>query len=249
MNSIFGLHSVEALLKNKPEQIEIVYIDSHRQDKRVVQLVELLDQASIKYEYISKNILDKKAPGVNHQGIVAMVANNSSLLPQISFKDFLKEKSASESSIVIVLDGITDPHNLGAIIRTCDCFGVDAVIVPKDNSASVNATVAKTSAGAVNYVPVIVVNNLARTLEELKEHNYWIAGTTLAENSVELFDFTPDKKIVWVMGSEDKGIRRLVAENCDYLVSIPMEGNTQSLNVSVAAGVVLSYTKYVKKKN
>lgn len=250
MNFIYGLHSVEALLKNNPEQVEVVYIDSQRQDKRVVQLIELLDTAAIKYEHVGKSLLDKKAAGVNHQGIVAIIAHKSaSLLPQISLKDFLKEKSANDSSVIIVLDGITDPHNLGAIIRTCDCFGVDAVIVPKDNSASVNATVAKTSAGAVNYIPVIVVNNLARTLEELKEHNYWIAGTTLAENSVELFDFVPDKKIVWVMGSEDKGIRRLVAENCDYLISIPMEGSTQSLNVSVAAGVVLSYTKYVKKKN
>jgi len=244
-NLVYGFHSVEALLKNKPESIEVVYIDDERQDKRLQVLVGLINDAGLKINLTRGASLDKISAGARHQGVIAVInTDDSSSLPSLTLKQLLDGVSVKENSIVIVLDGVTDPHNLGAIIRTCDCFGVDAVIIPKDNSANINATVAKTSAGAVNYVPVIIVNNLARTLEELKESGYWIAGATLAEGSVDLFGFVPDKKIVWVMGSEDKGIRRLVAEGCDYLVSIPMQGHTQSLNVSVASGVVLSYTRY-----
>lgn len=244
---MYGFHSVEALLSSSPETIKMVYIDSERKDRRLQQLVASANQHSLKIEAACGDKLDKITGMAKHQGVVAILESLQSVT-QLTLKELIGAAESKENSIILVLDGITDPHNLGAIIRTCDCFGVDAVIIPKDNSASINATVAKTSAGAVNYLPVIVVNNLARTLEELKEAGYWIAGTTLADNSVDMFCFTPDKKMVWVMGSEDKGIRRLVAENCDYLVSIPMFGQTQSLNVSVAAGVVLSYTRYSTKK-
>lgn len=242
---IYGFHSVNPLLWQNPAAIEVVYLDNKRQDKRATEIMELVHQHNVPLELVSGAKLDKLCGTSKHQGIVALLnVSSSSSAKELNLKALMGELAELNSATIMVLDGITDPHNLGAIIRSCDCFGVNAIILPKDNSATVNATVAKVSSGAINHVPVLVVNNLARTLDEIKEHGFWIAGTTLTERSVNLFEFTPDKKMVWVMGSEGEGIRRLVAESCDYLVSIPMSGSTQSLNVSVAAGVVLSYAKY-----
>ena len=246
-NIVYGFHSVSPLIWQSPETIQIIYVDGKRQDKRTQDLLDAANDKKVAVELVGAAKLDKISATNKHQGVVAVLLETVSK-KDISLKSVLKNLADKPDSTLVVLDGITDPHNLGAIIRTCDCFGVDAVIIPKDNSANVNATVAKVSSGAINNVPVIVVNNLACTLEDIKEQGYWIAGTTLSERSVELFDFVPDKRMVWVMGSEGDGIRRLVAENCDYLVSIPMFGNTQSLNVSVATGVVLSYAKYQGKK-
>lgn len=245
-NVVYGFHSIMPLIWQHPESIEIVYLDSKRQDKRSQELINVAADAGVVVESVSGTKLDKIAETNKHQGVVA-VLNSNTTKKDFNLKTVLNELSEKDNSIIVVLDGVTDPHNLGAIIRTCDCFGVDAVIVPKDNSASINSTVAKVSSGAINNVPVIVVNNIARALEEIKDYRYWIAGTTLADSSVDLFSFKPDARMVWVMGSEGDGIRRLVAENCDYLVSIPMYGSTQSLNVSVAAGVVLSYSRYFQK--
>lgn len=245
-NIVYGFHSVSPLVWQNPDSIEVIYLDGKRNDKRVSELLATAKEAGVVIEMVNATKLDKIASSNKHQGVVAVLVEQISK-KDLSIKTILAELQERESSIIVVLDGITDPHNLGAIIRSCDCFGVDAVIVPKDNSASINSTVAKVSSGAINNIPVVVVNNLARTLDDIKEYGYWIAGTTLADTSVSLFDFKPDKKMVWVMGSEGDGIRRLVAESCDYLVSIPMFGNTQSLNVSVATGVVLSYNRYVTK--
>lgn len=242
-NLVYGFHSVSPLVWQSPETIQIVYLDGKRQDKRTQDLLDAANDKNVAIELVGAAKLDKLCGSNKHQGVVAVLLEKLSK-KDISLKAVLKELADKPNSTLMVLDGITDPHNLGAIIRTCDCFGVDAIIIPKDNSANVNATVAKVSSGAINNVPVIVVNNLACTLEDIKEADYWIAGTTLADRSVNLFEFKPDQRMAWVMGSEGEGIRRLVAENCDYLVSIPMYGNTQSLNVSVAAGVVLSYAKY-----
>lgn len=244
-NIVYGFHSTMPLLWQHPESIEVIYLDSKRQDKRSQELINVAADAEVIVEIVSGSKLDKIAETNKHQGVIAVLKNEINK-KEFNLKYILNDLSEKERSIIVVLDGITDPHNLGAIIRTCDCFGVDAIVVPKDNSASINSTVAKVSSGAINNVPVIVVNNIARALEEIKDQRYWIAGTTLADNSVDLFSFKPDDRMVWVMGSEGDGIRRLVAENCDYLVSIPMYGNTQSLNVSVAAGVVLSYNRYTQ---
>ncbi|HMT02493.1 MAG TPA: 23S rRNA (guanosine(2251)-2'-O)-methyltransferase RlmB [Burkholderiales bacterium] len=144
---------------------------------------------------------------------------------------------------------MTDPQNLGAIIRTADCFNVDAIILPKNNSANVdNAIVSKTSSGAINFIPIITVNNISQTIENLKKNDFWIAGTSLSPNSINLFNFKPQSKLVWVMGSESTGMRRLTTESCDYLVTIPTSGTTQSLNVSVATGIVLAYTRFMHQK-
>ena len=239
---IYGFHSVSSLVWQDPMLIETIYLEQKRQDKRTQELITIAKEHNILLELVNNNQLDKLCSSSRHQGVAASL--KADLNNKLSIKELLLKTVEQEYSSIVVLDGVTDPHNLGAIIRSCDCFGVDAVIIPKDNSAGINATVAKVSSGAVSQIPVIVVNNLARTLEEIKDSGYWIAGTTLAEKSVSLFEFKPDKRMVWVMGSEDSGIRRLVQENCDYLVSIPMYGNTQSLNVSVATGVVLSYGKY-----
>lgn len=245
-NIVYGFHSVSPLIWQSPETIQIIYLDGKRQDKRTQDLLDAANDKNVAIELVGAAKLDKISGTNKHQGVVAILLETVSK-KDLNLKTILKNLADKPDSTLVVLDGITDPHNLGAIIRTCDCFGVDAVIIPKDNSANVNATVAKVSSGAINNVPVIVVNNLACTLEDIKEQGYWIAGTTLADRSVSLFDFVPDKRMVWVMGSEGEGIRRLVAENCDYLVSIPMFGNTQSLNVSVATGVILSYAKYQSK--
>lgn len=247
-NLIHGFHSITPLLWQNPENIEVIYLDNKRKDKRVQEVLDIVNEHQINLELLSGSQLDKLAGSSKHQGIIAKLATERVTAKQINLKELLKELDSHEKASIVVLDGVTDPHNLGAIIRTCDCFAVDAIIIPKDNSASINATVAKVSSGAINHIPVLVVNNLARTLDEIKEHDYWIAGTTLADRSVSLFDFVPDKKMVWVMGAEGSGIRRLVAESCDYLVSIPMYGSTQSLNVSVATGVILSYAKYTASK-
>ncbi|MDD3266219.1 MAG: 23S rRNA (guanosine(2251)-2'-O)-methyltransferase RlmB [Burkholderiales bacterium] len=243
-NLIFGFHSVNPLVWQQAESIEVLYIDNKRNDKRATELIKIAEEKNILIELVSNKYLDNLIKSNKHQGVIAKLAEEMSKAKTYTLKGVLTDLEAKSNSTIVVLDGITDPHNFGAIIRTCDCFGVDAVIISKDNSVGVNATVAKVSSGAINNIPVVVVNNLVTALDDIKEHGYWIAGTTLNERSVSLFEFKPDNKMVWVMGSEGSGLRRLVAETCDHLVSIPMFGNTQSLNVSVAAGVVLSYSKY-----
>ncbi len=239
---LYGFHSISALLQQAPKSILKLILDKDRQDKRIHSLLELARVHKIVVEELNSAQLDAIAHNGKHQGVIAIIED---ALPQLSFKELLVHLAQLEQASIMVLDGITDPHNLGAIIRSCECFGVAAVILPKDNSAQLNATVAKVAAGALSFIPVVVVNNLTRALEQLQEHDFWVAGTTLDTRSVPLFDFKPAKRMAWVLGSEGSGIRRLVAESCDYLVSIPMYGQTQSLNVSVAAGVVLSYAKYL----
>lgn len=250
-NLIYGFHAIEAYLKANPELIELVYIEPKKQqDQRIKELTTNLAKLEITFNYCELDKVIKNSHKLNHQGVIAYLKSDS-LSPQDSFtnlKDALQEICNNEQSIVLILDGITDPHNLGAIIRTCDCFKVDLIILPKNNSANINnPIVAKTSSGAISHIPVITVNNLSTAIQTLKECDYWIAGTSLEPHSVNLFEFKVPSKLTWVMGSEGKGMRRLIKENCDYLVTIPMYGNTSSLNVSVATGVILSYTRLCGK--
>lgn len=244
INFIYGFHAVSGLVWQNPGAIDVIYMALNRNDKRVNELLAIAKEHAIAVESVSNSKLDKMCSSVKHQGVAVQLKDELGK-NSINLKVLLTKLALNASSTIVVLDGITDPHNLGAIIRSCECFGVDAVIIPKDNSANINATVAKVSSGAISHIPVIVVNNLSRSLDEIKEFGYWIAGTALSDSSVSLFDFKPDKKMVWVMGNEGTGIRRLVLESCDYTVSIPMYGNTNSLNVSVATGIVLSYAKYM----
>lgn len=241
-NLIYGFHSVIGFIKNNVQYIDVMYIDQNRKDKRQNECLVLIKQYNVPFEFVNNERLNSLVGTVNHQGIVARIKMQKKIMPNLDL--LLEGFRDKKNALILILDGITDTHNLGAIIRTADCFGVDMIIVPKDNAANAdNPVVAKVSSGAVNNIPIITVNNLNRTIELLKNHEFWIAGTSLTNTSVELFDFRADGRIAWVMGSEDHGIRRLVAKNCDYLVTIPMFGKTQSLNVSVATGVILSYTR------
>ena len=244
-NLIYGFHSVTNYVKNNPGSIEQIYFDIKRKDKRQQELITLTVKHDIKTSMLSDSELNNLTGTTTHQGVAAKVKPLVKLtLNQIL--ESLKNKTAAQ---ILILDGITDPQNLGAIIRSAECFGVDAIILPKDNSANTdNAVVAKASSGAINNLPIITVNNISQAMETLKEHEFWIAGTCLSPNSINLFDFKFSGKLAWVMGNEGSGIRRLVQENCDYLIKIPLQGNTQSLNVSVATGIVLAYANYMQDK-
>lgn len=241
---IYGFHSVEAAILNTSENIDYIAVDNERRDKRINSILSIASH--IKIQAINSKSLDRLTGVDTHQGVAAILKTSSgSSQVKLEFKELLSKLDNKDDGIVLILDGITDVHNFGAIIRSADCFGIDAIIIPKNNSASINnPIVAKVSSGAINTIPIIMVNNLSATITQLKEHDFWIAGTALAKNSINLFEFKCNKKIAWVMGSEGSGIRRLVSENCDYLVTIPMQGHTESLNVSVAAGVVLAYTRF-----
>jgi 23S rRNA (guanosine2251-2'-O)-methyltransferase len=229
---IFGFHSITAHIKANPLKTAIIYVSADRNDRRLQELLHLAKGQNIAINECSNDKLNSlTSKTTKHQGVVAeIVASRDNM----TLEEFLASTDDLKSGIVLILDGVTDPQNLGAIIRTADCFGVCGIIIPKDNSASAdNDVVAKVSSGAVHHLPIIVVNNISRAMEKLKEKEFWIAGTVLDDKAVDLFEFKPTNKIAWVMGSE----------NCDYYVTIPLYGKTQSLNVSVATGVVLSYTK------
>ncbi len=243
-NLIYGFHSIISSIRAKPQSLETIYIDSKRQDKRAQELINLASLHKIKIKMASSSELSSLSSTDSHQGVIATIKTKT--MPTL--KDLINELEAKANATILVLDGITDPHNLGAIIRTADCFGVDAIILPKNNSANIdNPVVAKVSSGAINNISVITVNNISQTLDTLKQHQFWIAGTALDPIAVNLYEFKPSNKMVWVMGNEGTGIRRLVTEHCDYLVTIPMLGKTQSLNVSVATGIVLSYINFTQK--
>ena len=249
--NIYGFHSVMAILKDNASCVDVIYVDKNRKDKRVTDLINLAEGNNTIIKIVESKVIDKLALNASHQGVIALCKSSVLDLARqnMTLNELLDILETKSDAVIMILDGITDPHNLGAIIRTCDCFAVDAVIIPKDNSASINSTVDKVSSGAVNNIPIITVNNLVTCMEKLQSSGFWLAGTSLTDESVELYKFKPSQKIAWVMGSESTGLRRLVSETCDYLVSIPMLGKTQSLNVSVATGVVLSYTRLLMHNN
>lgn len=189
-----------------------------------------LDRKHIKYEIVDRYKLDKMAKGGNHQGALAEV--DSYKLAEL--KDIIKK----ENGLIVILDGITDPHNLGAIIRTCECAGVDGVIYKKHNSVKINETVAKVASGALEHMKVVEVTNLTNTIKKLKDEGYWIVGTTGKANDLYT-DVDYNRNIVIVIGAEGDGVSRLVLEECDYKVKIDMCGVVDSLNASVATGVLL----------
>lgn len=231
---IYGVHAVEALLRHHPKRVKQLWLVEGRQDPRVQALVQLAGEARVPVGQRERRELDEWAEGV-HQGVVAEVSPS-----QVWGENFLDELLARNESVplLLVLDGVTDPHNLGACLRTADAAGVQAVIVPKDKSATLNATVRKVACGAAEVVPLVAVTNLARTLEKLQRQGLWIVGTA-GEATQEIFDLDLRGPSVLVMGAEGKGMRRLTREHCDYLAKLPMGGSVSSLNVSVATGVCL----------
>ena len=233
---IYGLHAVESLLKHNPVAVLQLWLQRGRRDKRLHNIARLAEKHRIHVETIAADKLDKKLPGAVHQGVIASVrpvAANSVSLEQLCERDRL---------LLLVLDAVQDPHNIGACLRTADAVGADAVIVSKNRSPGLTAVVRKVSSGAADSVPFVQVSNLARSLQMLREHGVWIVGAA-GDADCSLYDCEVGAKTALVMGSEGKGMRRLTREHCDQLVSIPMRGSVESLNVSVATGVCLYHIR------
>ncbi|MET0535253.1 MAG: 23S rRNA (guanosine(2251)-2'-O)-methyltransferase RlmB [Steroidobacter sp.] len=232
---IFGLHAVRTLLQQRPERAATLLLQKGRDDARMQELVQLAQAKSIKTEWRDQHDLDRLAGSERHQG-ACLEIRSVGVLGEGALDDLLD--AATTPPLLLVLDGVQDPHNLGACMRTADAAGVAAVIVPKDRAAGLSATVRKVASGAAETVPLIQVTNLARTLRWLKEREIWIVGTE-DQATQSLYGAKLTGPIAIVLGAEGTGLRRLTRENCDLLVSIPMRGVVESLNVSVAAGVLL----------
>lgn len=242
MDIIYGIHSVEAAILNQAANIKEILFEEYDHSLRHKELYTLALESCIYVKQVSGIALNNLSKRQNHQGVIAILNSKRS---NTSIDQLLANLKNNNNALILILDGITDPHNLGAIIRSADCFAIDAIILPKNNSANINNPIVhKTSSGAVNNLEVVSVNNISRTIRQLQSSQFWIAGTSLANTSISLYNFKPSNRMAWVMGNEGRGIRRLVSENCDYLVNIPTFGKTQSLNVSVAAGIILAYTRH-----
>ncbi|MBT1121687.1 23S rRNA (guanosine(2251)-2'-O)-methyltransferase RlmB [Stutzerimonas nitrititolerans] len=234
LERVYGLHAVEALLRHHPKRVKQVWLAEGRGDPRVRVLLELAEQARVRVGQCERREMDAWVEGV-HQGVVAEVSP-SQVWGEAMLEELLDR--AEGPPLLLVLDGVTDPHNLGACLRTADAAGALAVIVPKDKAATLNATVRKVACGAAEVVPLVAVTNLARSLEKLQQRGLWVVGTAgEAEQVIYAQDLTGPT--VLVMGAEGKGMRRLTREHCDFLVRLPMAGSVSSLNVSVATGVCL----------
>ena len=233
---LVGFHAVTARLRQRPASVRELYVASGRQDARARELIERAQLAGVRVHSVDERRLNELARDERHQGIVASV---DAALPHVTLADVLEHPA--EPPLLLVLDGVTDPHNLGACLRSADAFGAHAVVVPKDRAVGVNATVAKAASGAADTVPVITVTNLVRGLREMKEAGVWIVGADAGGES--LFSAELAGPIAWVLGAEGEGLRRLTRETCDRIVGIPTAGTVESLNVSVAAGVCLFATR------
>ncbi|WP_263140929.1 23S rRNA (guanosine(2251)-2'-O)-methyltransferase RlmB [Pseudomonas sp. RIT-PI-AD] len=234
LEKIYGVHAVEALLRHHPKRVKQVWLAEGRDDPRVKVLLELAGQGRVAVGQCERREMDAWVEGV-HQGVVAEVSP-SQVWGEAMLEELLDR--AEGPPLLLVLDGVTDPHNLGACLRTADAAGALAVIVPKDKSATLNATVRKVACGAAEVIPLVAVTNLARSLEKLRQRGLWVVGTA-GEAEQELYRQDMTGPTVLVMGAEGKGMRRLTREHCDYLVKLPMAGSVSSLNVSVATGVCL----------
>lgn len=230
---IFGFHAVTARLRHDASSVEEIYIDAGRHDGRMQELLRAAKAANVRIIQADDQRLSNIVGTRRHQGVVAK-AGELSLARNL---DELLDAIVGPP-LLLILDGITDPHNLGACLRVADGAGAHAVIAPKDRAVGLNATAAKVASGAAETVPYITVTNLARTMRDLKERDIWLIGTTEdAEKGLYEADFSGAAALV--MGSEGEGMRRLTRETCDVLVSVPMFGSVESLNVSVASGVCL----------
>ncbi len=232
-SKIYGIHAVEKFLQHSPEQsIGLMVIE--RRNPRLLSIIGQARKAQIPVQFTSREELARLVGGAKHQGCVLTIRVIEG--QQKSLEQCISE--LSRESLFLVLDGVQDPHNLGACLRSADAVGVDAVIIPKDRSAKLNATVRKVAAGGADSVSLIEVTNLARSLKVLKDSGVWLYGASENARS-SLYDIDYRGPTALVMGAEDSGLRRLTAEQCDYLVKIPMRGVVESLNVSVATGVCL----------
>lgn len=231
---IYGIHAVQAVLATDPARFIEVLVLKGRQDERLVPVLNEIATLGVSIQQVGRKALDDKTQGASHQGIVARVKPGR----QYNENDLEVILSNTENPLLLVLDGVTDPHNLGACLRTADAAGVSAVIVPKDKSAQLNATARKVACGAAEVVPLVRVTNLARAMRTLKEQGVWFVGTA-GEADHDVYDTKLVGPLALVMGAEGDGMRRLTRETCDELIRVPMAGSVSSLNVSVATGVCL----------
>ncbi len=229
---IYGIHAVEAALRNQPENVLQVFVQQSRDDNRIKKILDIAKNSGISLQSISNEKLKEKCPKARHQGVLAEIRHN--LFNTVSLDDILEKKSV----LLLVLDEVQDPHNIGACLRTADAVGVDAVIVSKNRSPALTPVMRNVASGAAETVPYIMVSNIARTLEKIKDSNVWVMGTS-DDTKKTLYDANANQRLALVMGSEGKGMRRLTRETCDELVSIPMQGSVESLNISVASAVCL----------
>jgi 23S rRNA (guanosine2251-2'-O)-methyltransferase len=232
---IYGIHTVEAVLRHHPERIISISLQQGRDDLRADELLALADAMQIPVVYEDKNALEKKAEGAVHQGVLALA------MPKLAYDeaDLKLRVQKNERGLWLILDNITDPHNLGACLRTAAAAGVSGVVMPKDKSAAITPTVQKVSSGASEITDIYRVTNLARSMSCMREAGIWLVGTHLGESAQSLYSIDLTANIGLVMGAEGSGLRRLTQEHCDYLASIPLPGAIQSLNVSVATGICL----------
>ena len=238
MDYISGFHGIEELIRS--ETAGVLYVS--RKSARSEELIKLCREKGLSIKHVKKDFLDKKCGKEKHRGFAFLPEGKHVEADTLknrfdSVEAFLKTVKGKTNPLVLVLDGITDPHNLGAILRSADQFAVDLVVIPTRRSAGESDTVARTSAGALQWVPLLQVNNLKRTLEELKSGGFWIYGADMGGKAARETDLTGPTVIV--MGSEGSGLSRLVSEACDGIISIPMSGHVDSLNVSVATGILL----------
>jgi 23S rRNA (guanosine2251-2'-O)-methyltransferase len=238
-NFVYGLHAIIGVIERAPERLLELWIAQPRDDVRIRGLRERAEAVGVRAQIANNDSLAKLVGSVAHQGAVAAVRplkpwDEHDLLAHVSQR---AAGIAQQTTLLLVLDGVTDPHNLGACLRTADAAGVDALIIPKDRSAAVDGVVRKV-AGAAEFVPVASVTNLARTLDLLKDRGIWVVGTD-GEAGQTLYGADLKRPLALVLGAEGGGMRRLTRERCDFLVRIPMAGQVESLNVSVAAGVAL----------
>lgn len=234
---IYGFHAVLASLRRNAAGMKEIYLDSSRRDRRAQDLVRLAGDRGVRIVLVDAERLAGMTGHARHQGVAARA--EAARLPA-HIDDVLE--NLAEPALLLILDGVTDPHNLGACLRVADAMGVHAVIAPKDRAAGINATVAKVASGAADTVPYIVVTNLVRAMRELKDRGIWLIGADEA-GAPDIYSVQQQGALGWVLGAEGDGMRRLTREHCDALVRIPMLGAVESLNVSVCAGICLAETR------
>lgn len=232
---VHGIHAVTSIVQHNPERLIELFVLQGRRDHALDTILQQARKAGVRAQECQRKTLDQKAQGENHQGVIAIVTPPKHY--QENDLPGLYEK-AGRQACFLVLDNVTDPHNLGACLRTADAAGVTAVIVPKDKSAKISSVVSKVASGAAETMPLVVVTNLARTLRELQQLGVWVIGTA-GEATQSLYAVDLKGPVALVMGAEGSGMRRLTREHCDELIAIPLAGTVSSLNVSVAAGVCL----------
>lgn len=235
---VFGIHAINALIKVAPERFIELFLLKGRDDERMLPIINLARKYGIGTQLVNRKVLDEKSDGEQHQGVIARVRPGK-VFTENDLDDILLAAEKKEiPPFLLILDGVTDPHNLGACLRNADAAGVQAIIVPKDNAAQITPTVRKVAVGAAESVPLVQVTNLSRTMKQLQQQGVWIIGTA-GETDTCLYDVKLSGPLALVMGAEGKGMRRLTRENCDQLVKLPMAGDVSSLNVSVATGICL----------